>query len=70
MFGDNAPAATWYYTFTHAALGPPLAFVPVPPTSQLFSMGNGQSVPKPKNNNPGPGKPKPGGGGPPTGGHH
>ena len=69
MFGDNAPAATWYYTFTHAALGPPLAFVPVPPTSQLFSMGTGQNVArvKPK---PGPGRPKPGGGGPPTGGGH
>ena len=30
MFGDNAPAATWEYTFTHALLGPALAFVAPP----------------------------------------
>ena len=70
MFGDNAPGATWQLTFEHAALGPPVPFVQVPTTSQLFSMGNGQNVVrvKPKPTNPGPGKPNPGGGGPPTGG--
>ena len=80
MFGDNAPGATWQLTFEHAALGPPVPFVQVPPTSPLFSMGNGQNVarvkPKP-GGNPGPGNPgggnpgggKPGHGGvPPTGG--
>ncbi len=69
MFGDNAPGQTWQNTFLHAALGPPVGFVPVPPTSPLFRMGNGQSAPKPK---PKPGHhPAPGpgsGGGPGPGG--
>ncbi len=67
MFGDNAPGATWQLTFEHAALGPAVPFGTVPPTSQLFSMGNGQNVVQPKapkpGNNPGPGKPGRGGGG-------
>jgi membrane peptidoglycan carboxypeptidase len=70
MFGADAPAHTWQMTFLNAALGPPLAFVPVNPASPLFSMGNGQVVNKPKPNNPGPGKPKPGGGGGGGGGGH
>jgi membrane peptidoglycan carboxypeptidase len=62
MYGSMAPGQTWQMTFFHAALGPPLGFVPVPPDSELFSMGNGivsPTVPKPKP------KPKPshGGGG-------
>jgi membrane peptidoglycan carboxypeptidase len=67
MFGDNAPGQTWQNTFLHAALGPPVGFVPVPSTSPLFRKGNGQSAPKPK---PPPGHrpgPAPRGGG---GGHH
>jgi membrane peptidoglycan carboxypeptidase len=63
MFGDNAPGATWQLSFEHAALGPPLAFMPVPPTSQLFSMGNGQYVPKPKGGGGGRGGGGTGGGG-------
>ncbi|MDR2987244.1 MAG: transglycosylase domain-containing protein, partial [Nocardiopsaceae bacterium] len=66
MFGDNAPGQTWQESFTHASLGPPEAFVPVPSSSSLFRMGNGQNPPKP---------PKPkhqggGGGGGGGGGHH
>jgi hypothetical protein len=57
MFGDNAPGATWQMTFDHAALGPPVAFVPVPGGSIYFSMGTGVNSPKP------PKKPKPGHGG-------
>jgi membrane peptidoglycan carboxypeptidase len=41
MYGDNAPGATWEETFLHAPLGPPLAFVPVPPDSIFWSEGNG-----------------------------
>lgn len=68
MYGAMAPGQTWQMTFLHAALGPPLSFVPVPPGSELFSMGNGivsPTVPKPK--------PKPshgGGGGNGNGGGH
>jgi membrane peptidoglycan carboxypeptidase len=75
MYGDNAPGATWEETFLHAALGPALGFVPVPPGSVYWSEGNGQ-IEKPV------GKPKPhkhGGPGhlpgpvttpPPAHGHH
>ena len=59
MFGDDAPGATWEYSFTHGAyLGPPLDFQA--PPSYYFGMGNGTGVigppPKPK-------KPHGGGGG-------
>jgi membrane peptidoglycan carboxypeptidase len=65
MFGDNAPGATWQMTFMHAALGPPVSFVPVPGDSEFFSLGSGVSSPKP----PKPTKPpKPGGGGGGNGG--
>lgn len=49
MFGDDAPGATWEYTFTHAYLGPPLAFHS--PPSYYFGLGTGDTViapPKPK----------------------
>ncbi len=59
MFGDNAPGATWEYTFLHALLGAPLDFKP--PPAYFFSRGTGASPPAP----PKP-KKKPGGGG---GGH-
>jgi membrane peptidoglycan carboxypeptidase len=60
MFGAQAPAQTWQMTFEHSILGPVVGFVPPDPTSQLFSLGNGQTVKqKPK---PG-GRPTPGGGG-------
>lgn len=42
MFGDNAPGATWQYTFLRAALGPNLAF-PYPP-QQYFANGLGLST--------------------------
>lgn len=73
MFGDDAPGATWQLSFTQAALGPALAFGPVP--GLYFSLGPGTSPPPP------PKKPKPlpppgggkggggGGGGGPGGGH-
>jgi membrane peptidoglycan carboxypeptidase len=44
MFGDNAPGATWEYTFLRAALGPNLSFV-YPPAS-FFSLGAGLGAPK------------------------
>lgn len=56
MFGDNAPGATWEYTFTHAYLGPPLDFKA--PSAYYFQRGTGASPPAP----PKP-KKKPGGGG-------
>jgi membrane peptidoglycan carboxypeptidase len=46
MFGDNAPGAIWQMTFLHAALGPALGFVPLSPSSPLFSKGSGQNVNK------------------------
>jgi membrane peptidoglycan carboxypeptidase len=65
MFGDDAPGATWQMTFEHAQLGPPLSFVPVPPDSPLFSLGNGQSVKQPSPKKQGGPNPTPttGGGG-------
>jgi membrane peptidoglycan carboxypeptidase len=56
MFGDNAPGATWEYSFTHADLGPALAFQR--PPAYYFALGSGSAPiapPKPKK--------KPGGGG-------
>lgn len=43
MFGDNAPAATWEYSFQRADLGPDVPF-PKPP-AQYFSLGNGLGAP-------------------------
>jgi membrane peptidoglycan carboxypeptidase len=57
MFGDNAPGATWEYSFLRAALGKPLHFGPVP--GNYFSLGTGASPPAP----PKPPKKKGGGGG-------
>jgi membrane peptidoglycan carboxypeptidase len=45
MFGDNAPGATWEYTFLRASLGQDVSFV-TPPGS-FFSLGNGLGAPKP-----------------------
>ena len=70
MYGSMAPGETWQMTFLHATLGPPLSFVPVPMTSELWSMGNGQvsaAVPKPKPS-PSP-QPSHGGGGGHAGGN-
>src|SRR5215813_5402099 len=39
MFGDNAPGATWEYSFVHADLGPALTFQP--PPSYYFALGSG-----------------------------
>jgi membrane peptidoglycan carboxypeptidase len=70
MFGDNAPAATWEYSFLRAQLGRDVPFV-TPPAS-FFSEGNGLGAPKTngpkgrKPSKPGPGKGGGGhGGGPP-----
>jgi membrane peptidoglycan carboxypeptidase len=59
MYGDDAPGATWEYTFTHAQLGAPVPFVTVPGDSNFFSQGLG-NAPKPVN----PPKKKKGPGGP------
>ena len=67
MYGDNAPGATWEYTFLHAQLGRAIQFVTVPSNSIFFSQGLG-NAPKAVNQPPkkkkghGPGGP---GGGPP-----
>jgi hypothetical protein len=71
MFGDNAPAATWQLSFTHADLGnPPAQFVGVPGNSPFLSEGPGINSPSPKSpaKNPAPVTnptvpPFPGGGG-------
>ena len=63
MFGDDAPGATWEYSFSRAALGPRLTFAA--PPAYYFGLGSGSapiSPPKKK-------KPKPGGGGGGGGGH-
>jgi membrane peptidoglycan carboxypeptidase len=57
MFGDNAPAATWVYSFVRADLGPDVNF-DFPP-GYFFVGGNGLGAPKtvgkkpPKNGGPG-----------------
>jgi hypothetical protein len=56
MYGDDAPGATWEYTFTHADLGRALDFVA--PPAYYFALGTGAAPPPP----PKP-KKKPGGGG-------
>ncbi len=45
QFGDNAPGATWQYSFMLAALGPAVNF-PAPPAS-YFSAGSGVAPPAP-----------------------
>jgi membrane peptidoglycan carboxypeptidase len=44
MYGDNAPGATWEYTFLRAALGPDVGFVY--PPGNYFSLGSGWGAPK------------------------
>ena len=64
MYGDNAPGATWEYSFSHADLGPALTFQQ--PTGYYFALGSGSAPiapPKPKK------KPGSGGGGGGGGGH-
>ena len=39
MFGDNAPGATWEYSFLRAALGPARGFAQ--PPAYYFSLGAG-----------------------------
>jgi membrane peptidoglycan carboxypeptidase len=61
MYGSMAPGHTWQLTFLHAHLASPfLNFVPVPPSSLLFSMGGGQVPVHPphKHHKPPPKKPK------------
>jgi membrane peptidoglycan carboxypeptidase len=60
MYGDNAPGATWEYTFLRADLGPPVGFVY--PPAYFFSEGNGLGAPKsvgPKKRPHQPGRPGP-----------
>jgi len=64
MFGDNAPGATWEYSFVHALLGPPKVFVA--PNPYWFGLGPGTAPPAP----PKPPKKKGGGGGGSGGGGH
>jgi membrane peptidoglycan carboxypeptidase len=61
MYGDDAPGATWEYSFSHAYLGLPVPFVH--PPGFYFSMGTGSAPIAP----PKPPKKKPGGGD--NGGH-
>jgi membrane peptidoglycan carboxypeptidase len=46
MYGSMAPGQIWQMSFLHAPLGPPTSFVPVSPSSELFSMGSGIVSPK------------------------
>jgi membrane peptidoglycan carboxypeptidase len=64
MFGDNAPGATWEYSFVHAYLGRAEPFIA--PTSYWFGLGPGTAPPAP----PKPPKKKGGGGGGGGGGGH
>jgi membrane peptidoglycan carboxypeptidase len=65
MFGNDAPGATWEYTFTHAQLGAPVPFVTVPANSIFFKLGLGNAPKavvqpkkkKQKGHGPGPGGP-------------
>jgi len=62
MYGDNAPGATWEYSFLRADLGKDVQFVN--PPGNFFSLGDGLGAPVTKH------KPKPGkgnGGKPGTG---
>jgi membrane peptidoglycan carboxypeptidase len=66
MFGDNAPAATWEFTFLRADLGPDVSFV-YPPSS-YFIEGDGLGAPKTSGPKPGKGGGPGGPGGPGKGG--
>jgi membrane peptidoglycan carboxypeptidase len=50
MFGDNAPGATWEYSFLHADLGNDVQFVNPPPN--FFSLGDGLGAPVTKGKKP------------------
>jgi membrane peptidoglycan carboxypeptidase len=64
MYGSMAPGHTWQLTFERALLGVPVrSFVPVSPSSPLFSLGPGPVSVKPPS-------PHHGGGGGGGGGHH
>jgi membrane peptidoglycan carboxypeptidase len=64
MYGSMAPGHTWQQTFERALQGVPVRnFVPVPPSSLLFSQGDGTSARQPK-------PPPHHGGGGGGGGHH
>jgi membrane peptidoglycan carboxypeptidase len=55
MYGDDAPGATWEYTFVHAQLGAPIPFVS--PSLLFFSEGPGttpKQVPTKKKHGGGP----------------
>jgi hypothetical protein len=62
MFGAMAPASTWHMTFDYANLGYARNFGTVSPSSQLWTMGDGQTVVQPR-------KSGNGGGGHGGGGH-
>jgi len=64
MFGDNAPGATWEYSFSHAYLGRVVDFVA--PTSYWFGLGPGTAPPAPPKKKQTSG----GGGNNGGGGHH
>jgi hypothetical protein len=64
MFGADAPGHTWQMTFEHANLGSDTGFASLSPSSQLFRMGNGQTVKQPAKPKKGKGK----GNGPGNGG--
>jgi membrane peptidoglycan carboxypeptidase len=71
MYGSMAPGHTWQMTFLAALRGKPApGFVPPTPSSELFSMGNGQFVIQPKPPKPPPKPGPPGGGGGHGGGGH
>lgn len=44
MYGANAPLSTWHMTFDHADLAGSVNFQPLPHSSSLWSLGNGQGV--------------------------
>jgi len=71
MYGDDAPGATWEFSFSHSDLGPPVPFVQ--PPGFYFSMGSGSAPiapPKKKKKPGGGGNGGPGGGGGGGGGGH
>jgi membrane peptidoglycan carboxypeptidase len=70
MFGANAPGSTWHMTFDHANLGHARDFGTVSPSSELWSMGNGQVVAQPKKGGKGHGNGNGGGKGNGGGGGH